>query len=115
MKTDPHVLLIAQSSDNQCFPLDFIRSPTLAMSFTYLLMPDSYYYLENIEYLIEVKVLTSYVELMDFLTLSCVLFEKIAAKKSSMWSFPPKILHVLQSILFGYPWLELIRNPKKMN
>ena len=61
------------------------------MSFTYLLMPDSYYYLGNIEYLIEVKVLTSYVELMmDFLTLSCVLFEKIAAKKSSMWSFPLK-------------------------
>jgi hypothetical protein len=78
-------------------------------------MPDSYYYLENIEYLIEVKVLTSYVELMDFLTLPCFLFKKIAAKKSSMWSFPPEILHVLQSILFGYTWLELTGSPKKMN
>ena len=49
-------------------------------SFTYLIMSDYHYYLENIEHLIEVKVLTSYVELMDFLILPCYLFEKIAAK-----------------------------------
>ena len=41
----------------------------MALSFTYLIMPDYYYYLRNIEYLIEVKVLTSYVELMVSLTL----------------------------------------------
>ena len=52
----------------------------MALSFTYLSMSDYYYYLENIEHLIEVEVLTSYVELMDFLTLLCYLIEKIAAK-----------------------------------
>ena len=75
--------------------LGFYNSPTLAMSFTYLIMPDYYYYLRNIEYLVEVKVVTSYVELMNFLTLLCYLFEKIAAKnlpcgvsrpKFYMWS-----------------------------
>ena len=40
--------------------LGFYNSPTLAMSFTYLIMPDYYYYLISIEK----KVLTSYVELV---------------------------------------------------
>jgi hypothetical protein len=43
-------------------------APTLAVSFTYLIMPDYYYYLRSIEYWREVKVLTSYVELMVSLT-----------------------------------------------
>ena len=48
--------------------LGFYNSPTLAVSFTYLIMPDYYYYLRSIEYWREVKVLTSYVELMVSLT-----------------------------------------------
>ena len=61
------------------------------MSFTYLIMPDYYYYLENIEHLIEVKMLTSYVELMVSQTLLGYLYKKIPAKNLPCGFSRPKI------------------------